>query len=221
MTVQEELAPLALLDVPPVPAGFREPFDEAVDDVAVWMVFVRTAGELVLDDDIEHDRDWQFWWDWERMLLVERVGLDAVEHVLTTREGRAPLYERGPSVTIWQPPTSPTLAVPGVTDHARELPRPLSREEIDQVLDYQLQTWPRRQSLDELWHAYDQALITLAIFPRDPGAQAAVRRGTALLEFEGVAPDPHEDAAIQAAVRAIPSGQPWPTSYAAYRASRR
>ena len=98
----------------------------------------------------------------------------------------------------------------------------VTREQIDDVLDKQVGRWPRRQSLDEVWDAYDLCLANLAVSPDDTMAQYGVRMGAALLAFDGVTPDPDEDAAIQAAVRAIdPAEELWPESFAAYRARRR
>lgn len=215
----DQLAPLILLDRPPVPEGVRERYAGAVDDVAAWLGFVRFVGEPVLDDDIQNDPSWDLREDWDRAALLDRVGLAAVERVLTTHAGREPLYDRGPAFTMWREPWLSFL--PDAPTRAVEVPLPLSRERIDEVLDHQVRTWPKRLPLDTLWDDYDAYLVRLALWPTDPAARYWVRHDAALLEFEGITPDPDEDAAIQAAARAIPPGQPYPASYATYRASRR
>jgi hypothetical protein len=207
MTVQGTLAPWVLLDLGSVPAGIRKSFADIPDDVAAWLRYVAIAGMPLLDEDLR-EREPNFLY-WQRLALLDRVGLDAAEYVLTTREGREPLYERGLSYTVWQPPADsdrPALV--------------LSREEIDGVLDSALLAWPRRKPLDALWNAYDHIVAGLAVH-NDPGFQRMRRDAAAELALEGVIPKPREDRAIQKAVRAIPLSQPWPRSYASYRKSRR
>ncbi|MBE1580420.1 hypothetical protein ACFORH_43355 [Amycolatopsis roodepoortensis] len=107
---------------PPVPDSYRDLFAATGDTVETWLTYIGLAGTRWIDDDLD-DPDLTHYQDWWLELLIERVGWDAVVGMIEQPEHRAPLYERGPHVT-------------GRVASGDTIPLPLSREQIDKILEW-------------------------------------------------------------------------------------